>query len=69
MNLLLLLLIPIWVLSFPALSVPLDVKPDPPASEPVIPTEKDPFFKNSSDLGAHSPGDYPYIFGVGVSCV
>ncbi|KAG6426074.1 hypothetical protein SASPL_110288 [Salvia splendens] len=55
MNLLFLLLIPIWVLSSPALSVPLDVKPDPPASDPVIPTEKDPFFKNSSDLGAHSP--------------
>ncbi|KAL1551334.1 non-specific serine/threonine protein kinase [Salvia divinorum] len=55
MNLLFLLLIPIWVLSSPALSVPLDVKPDPPASDPVIPTEKDPFFKNPSDLGAHSP--------------
>ncbi|KAL1565005.1 non-specific serine/threonine protein kinase [Salvia divinorum] len=55
MNLLFLLLLSIWVLSFPAISVPLDVKPGPPASDPVIPTEKDPFFSNSSDLGAHSP--------------
>ncbi|XP_047968071.1 probable receptor-like protein kinase At1g80640 isoform X1 [Salvia hispanica] len=55
MNILFLLLLSIWVLSFPALSVPVEVKPDPPASDPVIPTEKDPFFNNSSDLGAHSP--------------
>ncbi|KAH6758692.1 Protein kinase superfamily protein [Perilla frutescens var. frutescens] len=55
MNLLLLLLVSIWVSSFPTFSVPLDVKPDPPASDPVLPTEKDPFFKNSTDLVAHSP--------------
>ena len=59
MNILFLLLLSIWVLSFPALSVPVEVKPDPPASDPVIPTEKDPFFNNSSDLGAHSPGNFP----------
>lgn len=57
MNLLFLLLVFISVLNFPTLSVPLDVKPDPPASDPVIPTEKDPVFKNSSDLTAHSPGN------------
>ncbi|KAL8457028.1 hypothetical protein ACS0TY_035021 [Phlomoides rotata] len=54
-NLLFLLLIPIWVFSFPSFCLPLDVKPDPPASDPLLPTEKDPFFKNSSDLTAHSP--------------
>ncbi|XP_012856760.1 PREDICTED: probable receptor-like protein kinase At1g80640 [Erythranthe guttata] len=52
------ILIPIWVLfnlpSF-SFSAPLDVKPDPPAADPVLPTEKDPFFKNSTDLIAHSP--------------
>lgn len=52
MKLLFLLLIPISVFS-----LPLDVKPDPPAADPVLPTEKDPFFKNSSDLIAHSPGN------------
>ncbi|KAL8042934.1 hypothetical protein ABFX02_09G085100 [Erythranthe guttata] len=53
-----LILIPIWVLfSLPSFSfsAPLDVKPDPPAADPVLPTEKDPFFKNSTDLIAHSP--------------
>ncbi|KAI3455263.1 hypothetical protein Pfo_011926 [Paulownia fortunei] len=55
MKLLFLLLVPIWVFSFPSFSAPLDVKPDPPAADPVLPTEKDPFFKNSSDLIAHSP--------------
>ncbi|KAL0342155.1 UNVERIFIED_CONTAM: putative receptor-like protein kinase [Sesamum calycinum] len=50
-----LLLIPIWVFSFPSFSAPLDVKPDPPVSDPVLPTEKDPFFKDSSDFIAHSP--------------
>ncbi|KAL7099630.1 hypothetical protein ACP275_09G096800 [Erythranthe tilingii] len=52
------ILIPIWVLfSLPSFSfsAPLDVKPDPPAADPVLPTEKDPFFKNSTDLIAHSP--------------
>ncbi|KAL3633094.1 hypothetical protein CASFOL_026078 [Castilleja foliolosa] len=55
MKLLFLLLIPIWFLGLPSFSVPVDVKPDPPVVEPVIPTEKDPFFKNSSDLIAHPP--------------
>ncbi|KAK6120502.1 hypothetical protein DH2020_045760 [Rehmannia glutinosa] len=55
MKLLFLVLIPIWVFSIPSFSVPLDVKPDPPAADPVLPTERDPFFKNSSDLIAHSP--------------
>ncbi|KAK4427953.1 putative receptor-like protein kinase [Sesamum alatum] len=53
--LLFLLLIPIWVFSSPSFSAPLDVKPDPPVSDPVLPTEKDPFFKDSSDFVAHSP--------------
>ncbi|PIN00078.1 Serine/threonine protein kinase [Handroanthus impetiginosus] len=55
MKLLVLLLIPIWVFSVPSFSAPLDVKPDPPAADPVLPTERDPFFKNSSDLIAHPP--------------
>ncbi|KAL3835496.1 hypothetical protein ACJIZ3_010232 [Penstemon smallii] len=54
-KLLLLLLIPIWVFSSPLFAAPLDVKPDPPVSDPLLPTEKDPFFKNSSDIIAHSP--------------
>ncbi|KAL2242739.1 UNVERIFIED_CONTAM: hypothetical protein Sindi_0391900 [Sesamum indicum] len=54
-KILFLLLIPIWVFSFPSFSAPLDVKPDPPVSDPVLPTEKDPFFKDSSDFIAHSP--------------
>ncbi|KAG8379749.1 hypothetical protein BUALT_Bualt07G0121700 [Buddleja alternifolia] len=49
-------IIPIWVYSSPSFSAPLDVKPDPPAADPLLPTQKDPFFdKNSSDLIAHSP--------------
>lgn len=64
MNILILLLVAIWVLSFPSFSVPLDVKPDPPASDPVLPTEKDPFFKNSTDLVAHSPGTFLDLFFV-----
>ncbi|KAK4488873.1 hypothetical protein RD792_004689 [Penstemon davidsonii] len=54
-KLLFLLLIPIWVFSSPLFAAPLDVKPDPPVSDPLLPTEKDPFFKNSSDIIAHSP--------------
>lgn len=70
MNLLFLLLVSIWVLSVPLFSVPLDVKPDPPASDPVLPTERDPFFKNSTDLLAHSPGTYlDLLFSCLTNCV
>ncbi|CAA0816440.1 Protein kinase superfamily protein [Striga hermonthica] len=56
MKLLLLLLVPIWVFSFSSFSFPVDVNPLPPAAaDPVIPTEKDPFFKNPSDLIARPP--------------
>ncbi|GER48476.1 protein kinase superfamily protein [Striga asiatica] len=55
MKLLFLLLVPVWVFSFSSFSFPVDVKPVPPAADPVIPTEKDPFFKNSSDLIARPP--------------
>ncbi|KZV22607.1 putative receptor-like protein kinase [Dorcoceras hygrometricum] len=51
-----LLLLPIWVFSSPSFSLPVDVKPDPPVADPVLPTEKDPIFGNSSsDIVAHSP--------------
>ncbi|XP_073023427.1 probable receptor-like protein kinase At1g80640 isoform X2 [Primulina eburnea] len=51
----LLILLPIWVFSSPSFSVPVDVKPDPPVADPVLPTEKNPILGNSSDLIAHSP--------------
>ncbi|XP_073318134.1 probable receptor-like protein kinase At1g80640 isoform X2 [Primulina huaijiensis] len=50
LKLLLSILIPIWVLSSPLFSAPLDVSVDPPVSDPVLPKEKEPVFKNSSDL-------------------
>ncbi|KAL3511950.1 hypothetical protein ACH5RR_024667 [Cinchona calisaya] len=45
--------------SSPSLSFPVDVKPDPPVADPVLPTEKDPppLLPNSSGLDAHSSGD------------
>ncbi|KAK4485806.1 hypothetical protein RD792_008453, partial [Penstemon davidsonii] len=53
-----LLLIPIWVCSFPLFAAPLDdMYPEPPVAYPLLPTQKDPFFKSSSDLLAHSPAD------------
>ncbi|KAI3463446.1 hypothetical protein Pfo_020109 [Paulownia fortunei] len=50
MKLLFLLVILIWGFSSPLFSAPLDV-PEPP----VLPTDKDPLFKDSADLIAHSP--------------
>ncbi|XP_073271088.1 probable receptor-like protein kinase At1g80640 isoform X1 [Primulina huaijiensis] len=50
-----LILLPIWVFSSPSFSVPVDVKPDPPVADPVLPTEKNPTLGNSSDIIAHSP--------------
>ncbi|KAL3819157.1 hypothetical protein ACJIZ3_005062 [Penstemon smallii] len=53
-----LLLIPIWVCSFPLFAAPLDdMYPEPPVAYPLLPTQKDPFSKSSSDLLAHSPAD------------
>nr|GMD30619.1 probable receptor-like protein kinase At1g80640 [Ipomoea batatas] len=37
-------------------STPVDVRPEPPVSDPVLPTEKEPIFQASSSSGAHSPG-------------
>ncbi|XP_073124432.1 probable receptor-like protein kinase At1g80640 isoform X2 [Henckelia pumila] len=55
LKLLLLILVTIWVLSSPLFSAPLDVRADPPVADPVLPTEKEPIFKNSSDLIAPPP--------------
>lgn len=53
---LLILLIPIWVFVTPLLSAPVDVTPQPPSADPVLPTEKGPIFQISSDKDAPSPG-------------
>ncbi|KAL2462136.1 Protein kinase superfamily protein [Abeliophyllum distichum] len=55
MKVLFIVFVSIWVFSSPLFSAPLDVRPDPPVADPVIPTEKDPFFVNSSSVNAHSP--------------
>ncbi|XP_075491392.1 putative receptor-like protein kinase At1g80640 isoform X2 [Primulina tabacum] len=55
LKLLLLIMVPIWVLSSSLFSAPLDVRADPPVSDPVLPKEKEPVFKNSSDLIAPPP--------------
>lgn len=49
-------LILIWVFILPLYSFPLDVRPQPPVSDPVLPTEKDPIIPSSSLGHAHSPG-------------
>ncbi|XP_051134752.1 probable receptor-like protein kinase At1g80640 isoform X2 [Andrographis paniculata] len=55
--LLLLFLLVIWSFSIPSSCFPVDVRPDPPVADPVLPIQTDPFFKNSSDLTPHSsPG-------------
>lgn len=59
MNLLI-LLIPIWVFIHPLFSAPIYANPDPPLSsisDPVLPTEKQPFSQISSEMEAHSPGN------------
>ncbi|XP_049394732.1 probable receptor-like protein kinase At1g80640 isoform X1 [Solanum stenotomum] len=53
---LLILLIPIWVFVTPLLSAPVDVTPQPPSADPVLPTEKGPIFQIYSDKDAPSPG-------------
>lgn len=58
--LLLLIIVPIWVFALPSSSAPLDVKASPPVADPVLPIEREPFFKNSSDLIAHPP-DVPNL--------
>ncbi|XP_073143764.1 probable receptor-like protein kinase At1g80640 isoform X2 [Henckelia pumila] len=55
MQLWFLILLPIWVFSSSSFSLPVDVRPDPPVADPVLPTEKDPILGNSSDIVAHSP--------------
>ncbi|PIN18671.1 Serine/threonine protein kinase [Handroanthus impetiginosus] len=54
MKILVFLVLPIWVFSSPLFSSPLDV-PQPPVANPVLSTDKDHFFKDSTDLIAHSP--------------
>ncbi|KAG8388246.1 hypothetical protein BUALT_Bualt02G0105800 [Buddleja alternifolia] len=53
-KLLFLMVTLIWVFSCPLNSAPVDV-PDPPVADPVLPTDKDPFFRNSTDFMPHSP--------------
>lgn len=57
-------LILIWVFCLPLSSFPVDVRPQPPVSDPVLPREKDPIFPSSSSSSsaaaaavgqAHSP--------------
>ncbi|KAA8541966.1 hypothetical protein F0562_023118 [Nyssa sinensis] len=58
MNLLT-LLIPIWVFSSILFSSPIEARADPPvssSSDPVLPTEKEPFPQISSEMEGHSPG-------------
>ncbi|KZV30072.1 putative receptor-like protein kinase [Dorcoceras hygrometricum] len=55
LKLLLLILVTIWFPSSPLFSAPLDVTADPPVSDPVLPAEKKPIFKNYSDLIAPPP--------------
>ncbi|KAL7222400.1 hypothetical protein ACSBR1_024152 [Camellia fascicularis] len=59
MNLLVLLM-PIWVFSPSLISViTTDARPDPPLSsisDPLLPTEKQPFAQISSEMAAYSPG-------------
>ncbi|KAL7162171.1 hypothetical protein ACSBR2_042614 [Camellia fascicularis] len=56
---LLVMLIPIWVFSSTCFLSAIDARPDPPLSsisDPVLPTEKQPFSQFSSEMAVHSPG-------------
>lgn len=55
----LILVVPVLIFSSPLLSFPVDVKPNPPVSDPVLPTEKEPpvFPTSSPGVEAQSPGD------------
>ncbi|XP_051148027.1 probable receptor-like protein kinase At1g80640 isoform X2 [Andrographis paniculata] len=49
-------MISVWISIFASSSSsPVDVKADPPVADPVLPIQREPFFKNSSDLIAHPP--------------
>ncbi|EPS60397.1 hypothetical protein M569_14406, partial [Genlisea aurea] len=53
MKLLILVLLPIWVFSFPSASSPAEVIADPPVPYPAVPTDEDPSAtKNPSDIVA-----------------
>ncbi|XAR50496.1 Non-specific serine/threonine protein kinase [Bertholletia excelsa] len=59
LNLHVLLIMPIWVFSFAWICAVADGRPDPPLSslsDPVLPTEKEPFSQASSEMQALSPG-------------
>ncbi|CAL5440296.1 unnamed protein product [Camellia sinensis] len=56
---LLVLVISMWVFSFTWFLSAIDARPDPPlssVSDPVLPTEKQPFSQFSSEMAVHSPG-------------
>ncbi|CAA3016884.1 probable receptor kinase At1g80640 [Olea europaea subsp. europaea] len=55
MKILFIVCLSIWFFSSTLFSAPLDVRPAPPVADPVLPTEKDPFFVNSSTGVTHSP--------------
>lgn len=58
LKLLILFVVMVAVFSSPlSSSTPVDVRPEPPVADPVLPTEKEPIFQASSSTGAHSPGD------------
>lgn len=57
MKILFIVCLSIWFFSSTLFSAPLDVRPAPPVADPVLPTEKDPFFVNSSTGVTHSPGN------------
>ncbi|KAK3021824.1 hypothetical protein RJ639_047179 [Escallonia herrerae] len=52
---LLILLVPIWVLSFTSIDASL-MSPVPSISDPVLPIDKEPSSQISSDMAAHPPG-------------
>ncbi|XP_016437779.1 putative receptor-like protein kinase At1g80640 isoform X2 [Nicotiana tabacum] len=56
MKIIFILLISILVFTTPLLSAPVDVTPQPPITDPVLPTEKGPIFQVPSDKDAPSPG-------------